>query len=43
MRCTTSDVLAACWGTSSPDTLRAVDAFCERYLDQFMDAAVNEV
>ncbi|MCC6322005.1 MAG: hypothetical protein IT438_11290 [Phycisphaerales bacterium] len=38
-----SDVLAACWGTGSPDTLRAVDAFCERYLDQFMDAAVNEV
>jgi hypothetical protein len=38
-----SDVLAACWGISSPDTLRAVDAFCERYLDQFMDAAVNEV
>lgn len=38
-----SDVLAACWGMSSPDTLRAVEAFSERYLDQFMEGAVNEV
>jgi hypothetical protein len=38
-----SDVLASCWGVGSADTLRAVDAFCERYLDQFMEAAVMEV
>lgn len=37
-----ADLRAACWGMSSPETLRAVDAFCDRYLDQFMSAAVAE-
>lgn len=37
------DVVASCWGQTSADTLRAVDMFCEKYLDQFMEAAVNEV
>jgi hypothetical protein len=33
------DVLACCWGTDVSATAAAVDAFCERYLDAFMEAA----
>jgi hypothetical protein len=33
------DVLACCWGTDVTATAAAVDAFCERYLDAFMQAA----
>jgi hypothetical protein len=33
------DVLACCWGKDHSATAAAVDAFCERYLDAFMEAA----
>ncbi len=38
-----SDVVATCWGQNAQETQRAVDVFCEKYLDQFMEAAVMEV
>lgn len=34
------DVVACCWGADGAATLSAVDAFIERYLDQFMRAAI---
>ena len=35
------DVIASCWGIDEASTVAAVDAFCERYLDAFMQAAVD--
>lgn len=37
------DLTACCWGTSPASTLAAVDAFCERYLDEFLHAAIKRV
>ena len=31
-----ADPIAACWGAGPDGTLEAVDAFCERYLDEFV-------
>ena len=36
------DVIACCWGRDGPTTAAAVNAFTERYLDAFMEAAVKE-
>jgi len=35
------DVAACCWGADASATLAAVDAFAERYLDGFLDAALK--
>lgn len=37
------DVVACCWGAEAGSTLAAVDAFADRYLDDFMKAAVRAV
>lgn len=37
-----TDVLACCWGRDQQATAAAVEAFCDRYLDAFMGAAVGE-
>jgi len=34
---------ACCWGADDAMTARAVDAFCERYLSQFVDAAASRL
>lgn len=34
------DAVACCWGVDAGATLSAVDAFADRYLDQFMRAAL---
>ncbi len=34
---------ACCWGADDAMTARAVDAFCERYLPQFVDAAASRL
>lgn len=36
-----ADVVACCWGAEHSDTLASVDAFTERYLDEFLDAALK--
>jgi len=36
------DVVACCWGKDRAATAAAVEAFAERYLDDFMDAATAE-
>lgn len=36
-----ADLIACCWGTSPESTLAAGDAFCERYLDEFLHAALK--
>lgn len=36
-----ADVVACCWGAENADTLAAVDAFAERYLEGFLDAALK--
>lgn len=36
------DVVACCWGRDRAATAAAVEAFAERYLDGFMEAAVRE-
>lgn len=36
------DVVACCWGVDASATLLAVDAFCDKYLEQFMRAAILE-
>jgi hypothetical protein len=36
------DVLACCWGTDVTATAAAVEAFCDRYLDAFMEAAESQ-
>lgn len=35
------EVIACCWGRDAAATAAAVDAFTERYLDAFMDAALK--
>ena len=35
------EVLACCWGSDAGSTAAAVDAFAERYLDAFMEAAAT--
>jgi hypothetical protein len=35
------DPIASCWGTDHASTVAAIDAFCERYLDGFMEHAVR--
>lgn len=35
------DVVACCWGADGAATLAAVDAFADRYLDGFLEAALN--
>lgn len=35
------DVVACCWGADAAATLSAADAFAERYLDEFLDAALK--
>ena len=37
-----TDAIACCWGRDTRATAAAVDAFTERYLDAFMDAATRE-
>lgn len=37
------DCLACCWGADIAATSAAVDAFCERYLDAFMEAAQSRM
>jgi hypothetical protein len=34
---------ACCWGADDGMTAQAVDAFCERYLPQFVDAAASRL
>ena len=34
-----TDLVAACWGADVGATASAIDAFCERYLDLFMEKA----
>ena len=36
------DPIACCWGRDQPSTAAAVDAFADRYLDAFMEAATRE-
>jgi len=36
-----NDLVACCWGVSTVATAHAVEAFIERYLDAFMDAAAR--
>ncbi len=37
------DMVACCWGMDHVTTVSAVDAFCDRYLDSFLEAAANRV
>lgn len=37
------ETIACCWGIDSDSTRSAVDAFCERYLESFVEAAVRRV
>jgi hypothetical protein len=36
------DVIACCWGRDGPTTAAAVNAFTDRYMDAFMEAAIKE-
>lgn len=36
------DLVACCWGVSPESTGAAVDAFCDRYLDRFLDEAARQ-
>lgn len=38
-----ADLIACCWGSSPESTLAASDAFTERYLDEFLHAALKRV
>ena len=35
------DPVASCWGTTHDSTVAAIDAFCERYLDAFLEDAMK--
>ncbi|TVQ33108.1 MAG: hypothetical protein EA376_03370 [Phycisphaeraceae bacterium] len=37
------DVIASCWGVDHTTTVAAVDAFCEKYLVQFIDEATRRI
>lgn len=37
------DMLACCWGMDHDLTIQAVDAFVERYLDDYLDAVIRRV
>ena len=37
-----AEAIACCWGRDTRSTAAAVDAFVERYLDSFMEAATRE-
>jgi hypothetical protein len=37
-----TEVVACCWGRDAAGTAAAVEAFAERYLDAFMEAATRE-
>jgi hypothetical protein len=37
------DPVASCWGTSQGSTVAAIDAFCERYLDDFLKLSVKRI
>jgi hypothetical protein len=37
------DCVVCCWGSDIANTAAAVDAFCERYLELFMDAALSRL
>jgi hypothetical protein len=37
------ECVACCWGADIGSTAAAVDAFCERYLDAFMEAAQSRL
>lgn len=37
------DPVASCWGTTHGSTVNAIDAFCERYLDGFLEDAVKRI
>lgn len=37
------DPVASCWGTTPGSTAGAVDAFCERYLDGFLEDALERI
>jgi len=37
------DPVASCWGTTHASTVSAIDAFCERYLDAFLEHAVERI
>ncbi len=37
-----AEPVACCWGNDAAGTLAAAEAFCQRYLDQFMDAATRQ-
>ena len=36
-----NDLVCCCWGVSTEATAHAVDAFADRYLDEFMEAAAR--
>lgn len=36
------DLVACCWGTHAGATRNAVDVFCDRYLDEFLRAAIRQ-
>lgn len=37
------DPVASCWGTTHAATVNAIDAFCERYLDSFLEHALERI
>lgn len=37
------DLIASCWGMDHPSTVAAVEAFLEKYLDPFMEAATERI
>ncbi len=37
------DPVASCWGTDADSTAQAVEAFCDRYLDGFLESAVKRL
>jgi len=37
------DPVASCWGVTNAATVNAIDAFCERYLDGFLEHAVRRI
>lgn len=37
------DPVASCWGTTHASTVSAIDAFCERYLDPFLEHALERI
>jgi hypothetical protein len=38
-----ADPVASCWGTDPDSTAQAVEAFCDRYLDGFLEGAVRRL